>query len=116
MSPWLFRNHDGHIFSFEPRSAGITLSSPEAQINAALLGMGIAEVGIHHAWPYLRSGELKLVLRQYHHPGDYKMVIQYPHRALPAARVRVTVEHLLETFAHDERLHIPLESLAEFEA
>ena len=51
-----------------------------------------------------------------HHPGTYEMVIQYPHRALIAPRVRVVVDYLLEAFAADPALHVPLESLAAYQA
>lgn len=37
--------------------------------------------------------------------------MQYPHRALLAPRVRVTLAYLLEAFAGNESLHMPLEAL-----
>ena len=54
---------------------------------------------------------MKVVLHRQHAPGTYELVMHYPHRALVAPRVRVTLEHLLEAFARDEVLHVPLEAL-----
>ena len=39
------------------------------------------------------------------------MTLQYPHRALVAPRVRVTVEYLLAAFARMEELHVPIDAL-----
>ena len=47
-------------------------------------------------------------------PGNYEMVIQYPHRSFIAPRVKATVDHLLKHFENDATLHIPLEKLANF--
>lgn len=94
----------------------LTLSAPEALTQAALQGMGIAQVGVHHAWSYLQSGQLKALLVGQHDPGHYEMVLQYPHRALMAPRVRVTVDYLLAAFAEDEALHVPLSALDDYAA
>jgi hypothetical protein len=61
----------------------------------------------------LVAGRLKVVLHRENHPGRYEMVIQYPHRALIAPRVRVVVDYLLEAFAGNSSLHVPLHALAE---
>lgn len=116
VSPWNFRATDGSIRSLDVEHARLTLSSPEALTQAAVDGVGVAEVGVHHAWPHLRAGRLRLLLLDQHDPGDYEMTLQYPHRALLAPRVRVTVEHLLEAFARREELHVPREALAAFAA
>lgn len=44
------------------------------------------------------------------------MVMQYPHRALVAPRVQVTVKHLLEALTADDKLHVPMESLDAYTA
>lgn len=112
VSPWSFRREDGSIVTFDPaQSAVATLSAPESVVQAACSGVGIAQVGVHLAWPHLLAGDLKVVLHRYHHPGSYEMVMQYPHRALIAPRVRATLDYLLEAMAADELLHIPLEKL-----
>lgn len=116
VSPWGFRGSDGSLTTLEPDSAAVTLSAPEAQTQAALLGLGVAQVGVHHALVHLQSGALKAVLVDQHDPGNYEMVIQYPHRALVAPRVKVTVEYLLDAFRQDTSLHFPVERLAGYAA
>lgn len=114
VSPWCFRAGDGSITTLDPDHAVLTLSAPEALVQAASFGMGIAQVGVHHAWKYLNSGELRILLLGQHDPGSYEMVMQYPHRALMAPRVRATIDFLLAAFAKDESLHVPLEVLAAY--
>ncbi|MGK3189597.1 LysR substrate-binding domain-containing protein [Enterobacter soli] len=116
VSPWGFRGGDGSLTTLEPDAAAVTLSAPEAQTQAALLGLGIAQVGVHHALAHLQAGALKAVLVGQHDPGNYEMVIQYPHRALVAPRVKATVEYLLDAFRQDASLHFPLERLADYAA
>jgi DNA-binding transcriptional LysR family regulator len=77
----------------------------------ALSGLVIAQVGVHHAWLHLKTGELKVVLGECHHPGTYEMALRYPHRALLAPRVRATIKYLLDTFTRDKALHVPLDAL-----
>ncbi|MBE7524443.1 MAG: LysR family transcriptional regulator [Burkholderiales bacterium] len=116
VSPWNFRAQDGSISTMDTEGAVLTLSSPEALTQAAVEGAGIAEVGLHHAWKHLRTGGLKVLLLDAHHPGSYEMTLQYPHRALVAPRVRVTVEYLLDTFSKCAELHVPLKALRGYAA
>ncbi|CAG2153611.1 HTH-type transcriptional regulator DmlR [Cupriavidus yeoncheonensis] len=116
VSPWSFKGDDGSITTLNTEAAVMTLSSPEALVQAAVAGAGIAEVGVHHAWRHLLAGELKVVLLSAHHPGSFEMTLQYPHRALIAPRVRVTVDYLLEAFAKLEELHVPLPALKRYKA
>lgn len=116
ISPWFFRKADGSLEELDVSAPVVTVSAPEAAAQAALSGIGIAQVGVHHAWAHLRAGELKTLLTDCHHPGTYEMVLQYPHRALLAPRVHVTVDHLLEAFARDDALHVPLAAMQEFQA
>lgn len=67
-------------------------------------------------WEHLLSGSLKVVLHRYHQPGNYEMVMPYPHRALMAPRVQATLDYLLEAFAQDKNLHVPLEALGAYAA
>ena len=114
---WTFRANGGGSAIFDPSpTAVLTLSEPEALVQAARQGAGIAQVAVHLIWPHLVDGELKVLLKDQHHPGDYEMAIQYPHRALLAPRVRVTVDYLLDAFAKEEALHRPLEALRAFVA
>lgn len=111
---WSFQAADGSMTTLDPTdSAILMLSAPEAVVEAARDGIGIAQVAVHLAWDHLVAGRLKVILQRQHHPGTYEMVIQYPHRALIAPRVRVVVDYLLEAFAANSALHVPLDALAE---
>lgn len=117
VSQWNFRGADGSLTTFDPAPAAmLTLSAPEALAQAACDGLGVAQVGVHHAWQHLSSGALKVLLLGQHNPGTYELVLQYPHRALMAPRVRATLEYLLEAFARVEALHVPLEALETLQA
>ncbi len=112
---WRFLNQDGSIINFEPTPAVLTLSAPEASLQAALSGVGIAQVAMHNAIEYLERGELHIVLASHYDSGSFELVIQYPHRALIAPRVRVTIDYLLEAFKQDKNLHYPLSQLSQYQ-
>jgi DNA-binding transcriptional LysR family regulator len=114
VSPWSFRHSDGAISTLNLDRACLTLSAPEALAEAACMHAGIAQVGVHHAWRYLQRGQLKVLLLGAHDPGGYEMVLQYPHRALMAPRVKACIDYLLDEFARDPALHVPREVLATF--
>ncbi len=116
VSPWNFRDADGSMTALDLAHASLSLSAPEGLVQAAVQGMGIAQVGVHTAWPALRDGQLQVVLLGQHDPGKYEMALQYPHRALMAPRVRVTIEHLLAAFAGDEALHVPFRTMGDYAA
>jgi len=113
-SPWCFRGADGTISTQDLDGAVLSLSAPETMAQVACLGVGISQVGVHHAWRYLLAGKLKVVLLGSHDPGSYEMVMQFPHRALMAPRVRATIDYLLAAFAQDEALHAPLSALEKY--
>lgn len=115
INSWGFRGHDGSLTLLEPTNAIVTLSAPEALAESASHGLGIAQVGIHHALKYLQQGKLHVVLLGQHDPGNYEMVIQYPHRSLVAPRVKATVDYLLAAFADDISLHTSIEDMAQYE-
>jgi DNA-binding transcriptional LysR family regulator len=115
-SPWSFSTGHGERITLDIRAAVLTMSSPEVLAQMALAGAGVAELGLHHVWEHLQAGRLKLLLPDTHHPGDYEMTLQYPHRALVAPRVRVTVDHLLAHFSRLEALHVPLQAARAFAA
>ena len=66
---WHFRRASGRRFEWVPPAA-IQVSDPEALVDLALAHAGIAQAGLHHVLPYLRSGRLKLLLHEAHHSGD----------------------------------------------
>ncbi len=77
-----------------PRSR-FTVSDPEAACELAMQGLGLALVGLHHAWPHLRSGRLQCALLGWQQPIR-TLYLHYPHRQHLPPRVRVVVEHLLQ--------------------
>lgn len=116
LSGWSFTAANGVVHERSPEPAAVVVSDPQAAAEAAVRGMGIAQVGVHHAWKDLRDGALKVVLASDHHGGERTMALQYPHRALVAPRVRVTVDFLLQRLATIEALHVSTEQLAQFAA
>jgi DNA-binding transcriptional LysR family regulator len=110
--PWRFRKTGARGFTEMAVNARLWVSDPEALIDLALLHAGIAQIGLHHAMSYLRSGRLKAVLTQHHDAGDREIVLHYPHRQYLAPRVRVTVDALLQQLGHNEDLHAARATLA----
>lgn len=110
--PWRFRKPGGRSSVERPVNAPLWLSDPEALLDPALAHAGIAQLGLHHAMPFLRSGRLKAVLTQQHDPGQREIVMHYPHRQYLAPRVRVVVDALLSALAQDRDLTATRESLA----
>ncbi|BBB64657.1 LysR family transcriptional regulator [Undibacterium sp. YM2] len=116
MTTWNLKLRQGEINRPYPREPDLTVSAPESAVQAAIMGLGIAQVAVHHSWRYLRDNKLKIVLGTFHEAGNRQMVLQYPHRALIAPRVKATVDFLLEELAQTESLHVPFASLAAFHA
>jgi DNA-binding transcriptional LysR family regulator len=85
--------------------AKLLISDPEVILHAALLHLGIARMGRHHAHGHLQRGELVEVLKNQHAPSVISMSMFYPHRVGLAPRVRVLVDFLLARFAVDAALH-----------
>jgi DNA-binding transcriptional LysR family regulator len=106
IAPWLFTEKtDGKekVVAFEGK-AKLLISDPEIIVDAALLHMGIARMGRHHAYHALRRGELIEVLSRTHVPSEASMSVFYPHRAGLAPRVRVLVDFLLKQLATEASL------------
>lgn len=112
LSQWGFKSNDDSFSIFDPTNAVLKLSAPEALVQAAVSGLGIAQVGVHLAYPLLEAGALNTVLRGQYDTGNYEMVLQYPHRSFIAPRIKATVDYLLAHFEQDSALHVPLASLA----
>jgi DNA-binding transcriptional LysR family regulator len=108
---WRFRKPAGRgITEWEP-TAQVWASDPESLVDLALAGHGIAQAGLHHVGPYLRSGRLKLLLQDLHHAGDREIVLHYPHRQFLSARVRVVVDALLAHFKAQQDLQLDPETV-----
>lgn len=99
---WTFEQ-DGEPVTLEPKG-GLALSDPEMVAQAALLGLGIGATALHHVMPYLRSGQLKLLLYPAFQSPPREVALQYPHRNNLAPRVRAVVEHLLAAFGRNADL------------
>ncbi len=105
ITPWLFKEtgrgkdkRNGNVVGFDG-PARLLISDPEVILDAALLHLGIARMGRHHAHSALQRGDLAEVLARQHVPDESSMVIIYPHRAGLAPRVRVLVDFLMAQFA-----------------
>jgi DNA-binding transcriptional LysR family regulator len=96
--------------------ARIFTSDPESTIDLALADAGIAQAGLHHALPYLRSGRLRLLMAGLHDPGPREVVLHYPHRQHLAPRVRVVVDALLTHFQGASDLHLGVAEAAAISA
>lgn len=111
--PWRYRRPGGGGTTALPMAARLWLSDPEALIDLALEHAGIAQVGLYHATPLLRSGRLKAALTDLHDPGGREIVLHYPHRQYLAPRVRVTVDALLSGLAKNADLHAARDALSD---
>jgi DNA-binding transcriptional LysR family regulator len=103
------------LMEFNPRGA-VVLSDPESCAQAAEEGLGIAAMSVHHIWPLLRSGKLRIILMDQFVSPPRQVVIQYPHRALTAARVKVFVEHVVGQLQVHPDLHYKSDELGRFQA
>ena len=104
LSRWSFRAAGQRRVHVTPPAAFVVNDS-EAGIDLALADAGIAQAGLYHMLPYLRSGRLKIVLGDLHDPGNREFVLLYPHRQYLAPRVRVVVDALLAHFRAADDLH-----------
>ncbi|TCP92178.1 DNA-binding transcriptional LysR family regulator [Cricetibacter osteomyelitidis] len=80
----------------KPYQAAITCFDSEAVTNAALLGLGIAEVPDYLAKPYFADGRLQKLLPQLYRRNEFPLVLQYPHRTQLAPRVKAVADFFVE--------------------
>lgn len=111
LSPWAFRGNGSKRRAPVALTPSLIVNDGEAGMDLALAGAGIAQAGLYHALPYLRTGRLKLVLTDHHDAGAREFVLHYPHRRYLAPRVRVVVEALLAHFAAADDLHLTVADL-----
>ena len=104
MAPWGFVVN-GRRVPIMP-AAPLVANDSDAVLELATAGGGIAQCGLYHALPHLRSGRLKLLLAETHEAGTREFVLVYPHRQFLAPRVRVVVEALLAHFREAADLHL----------
>lgn len=71
---------------------------PQAILNAAVAGVGIAHLALDIVEPYLKSGQLVSILGEFQ-VGDNASWLVYPRKDLLPFRVRLLIEHLTNAFA-----------------
>lgn len=111
MYPWVFKQKSKSRRASNPlrfdAQAKLLISDPEMILDAALLHIGIARMGRHHAHAALQRGDLVEVLADQQVPADATMAIFYPHHSGLAPRVRVLIDYLMAWFAKQESLQAP---------
>jgi DNA-binding transcriptional LysR family regulator len=71
--------------------------------------LGIARLGVHHAYAGLEAGKLVAVsARFWVRDSAATVALVYPRRTGLAPRVRVLVDHLMAAFAADPALNLRL--------
>ncbi|RQS67496.1 LysR family transcriptional regulator [Burkholderia sp. Bp8963] len=81
-----------------PVDGRVVLTDLDAICDAAVAGMGLARLGVHHVLPHLDAGRLVCVLTQY--PATVGTIhVYYAHARLTPPKVRAFVEFLTESFA-----------------
>ena len=93
---WEFRR-DGDPFAIEVRGS-LVLNDMLAVCDAAVAGLGLAQLPTYLATPYLRDGRLQPVLIDFA-PPEIAFFVHYPARRLQPARVRVFVDFLVDRLA-----------------
>jgi DNA-binding transcriptional LysR family regulator len=111
LSTWRFRAPGQRRGTSVVPCGAIVVDDAEALCDLAVADAGIAQCGLLHVLPFLRSGRLKLLLVDRHEAGDREFVLLYPHRQYLAPRVRAVVDGLLAHFAAAEDLHVRPEDM-----
>jgi DNA-binding transcriptional LysR family regulator len=109
LAVWPFRK-GGRVTEWQP-NARVLVSDPDSLVDVVLAGHGIAQIGLYHVAPYLRSGRLKVLLHGQHDPGEREIVLHYPHRQFLSTRVRVVVDGLLDHFKQAQDLQLDVKRL-----
>nr|WP_082708810.1 LysR family transcriptional regulator [Marinobacterium profundum] len=100
IQPWSYRVA-GKSAKVMP-CGGPTVTTVEATLDAARLGMGIALLGLWHAAADIRSGILVPLLDSFA-PPPVPIWIYYSSRNYLPARTRLLIDHLLTTFPDHAR-------------
>lgn len=100
IQPWPYRVADSTTTVIP--DGGLTVTTVEATLDAARLGMGIALLGRWHAAADIRSGTLVPLLDNFA-PPPVPIWIYYSSRSYLPARTRLLIEHLLASFPDHAR-------------
>ncbi|MGI4935529.1 MAG: LysR substrate-binding domain-containing protein [Janthinobacterium lividum] len=97
--PWTMQR-DGVRWEGVP-PARATVNSPELLLRMARFGAGITVMDDHSAEPFVRSGELRLLLSDWTLPSSSAWAV-FPGRRLMPARTRVFLDELEKLFNRDQ--------------
>jgi DNA-binding transcriptional LysR family regulator len=94
--PWSLQKRDGQQAMVELRPR-VTMSDPESLCSAVVMGLGVGLVGMPHAVPYLKSGQLVRLLPQWF--SDVGAVsLYYAGSKLLPAKTRAFVDFTVKAF------------------
>jgi DNA-binding transcriptional LysR family regulator len=82
-----------------PLKETIAFDDPEAMCQAAVLGLGVAQIAMAHALRHLESGALERLVPQWYADAG-PISIYYASRTLMPAKTRVFVDFVVEAFRH----------------
>lgn len=99
--PWYFRQADGSLAPLELSQPSLVSTDIEVLADATQQGLGIAQLPNYIAHALIAQGKLQALLKDCHHSEPYELVLQYPHRALLAPRVKAVAEFLLEKLSQE---------------
>ncbi|OAM53010.1 LysR family transcriptional regulator [Methylovorus sp. MM2] len=102
--PWSWHFSQGQ--QFIPRSPVFMTNDSETEIEAALAGIGYAQLPSCSALPFIRSGRLTSVLVEYQ-PDPWYLYVYRPQRGPVAARIRLVFDHLVDAFSNQEIFPAP---------
>lgn len=100
--PWRFISNRGENAGqpvlHTPKGRFVVTGHIDGGIQAALYGVGISPFEVRGCLPYLRSGELKVVLPDWRFVGE-DLYLVYTHREHVTARVKAVKDFILEIAA-----------------
>ncbi|RUO22235.1 LysR family transcriptional regulator [Aliidiomarina iranensis] len=91
---WRILNAQGKPISFKPHGR-LRCNSGPTLLNAALCGLGLAQLPDYYVKAAIRSGDLRMLLEDYRLPDDGIWAV-YPQNRHLSAKVRHLVEFLVE--------------------
>lgn len=96
---WKFLK-DGNTFT-KTVSGPVNINNPEALLQCALRGLGIAMLGTVFTAKFIRSGKLKILMREYLVPSLPIWALYLPDRNLELPRIKAFVDFLREVIPQD---------------
>lgn len=103
--PWLFHQTQTEHYSLNIEQPAWVVDDAEAMAHLCVNHLGICQLPYYIAQPYLQDGRLLSLLQGYHYDAHFPLVLQYPHRAFIAPRVRAVAEFLVEQLKQEKRLN-----------